>query len=182
MADTRRRNPDPTNDSNGYGDLPGGAVGFRGLRGRDYTGGYGGGSDEFTGGVSDDGHGGPRDDSGFAPTRGHSSGYGAFGHVDPNDPDLRGGRGGDRPLGPHRGRGPKGYQRSDERIREDLCERLTDDPMVDASQVDVDVSGREVTLSGLVETRAARRRAEDIAEEISGVVHVQNDLRVRSGS
>jgi hypothetical protein len=26
------------------------------------------------------------------------------------------------------GRGPKGYQRSDERIREDICERLADDP------------------------------------------------------
>lgn len=70
MVDTRRRNPDPTKDDNGYGDLPGGAVGFRGIRGRDYAGGYGGGADEFAGGVVDDGHGGPRDDDGFAPTRG----------------------------------------------------------------------------------------------------------------
>ena len=29
--------------------------------------------------------------------------------------------------GEHQGRGPKGYQRSDERIREDINERLTDD-------------------------------------------------------
>jgi len=181
MVDTRRRNPDPTNDDNGYGDLPGGAVGFRGLRGRDYTGGYGGGSDQFAGGVSDDGRRGPRDDAGFDPTRGHSSGYGAFGHVDRNDPEVRGGGG--RPMpGPHRGRGPKTYQRSDDRITEDLCERLTDDPGIDASDIDVEVKNREVTLSGLVDSRAARRRAEDIADAISGVSHVQNNLRVRSGS
>jgi len=181
MADSRSRNPDPTNDDNGYGDRPGGAVGFRGLRGRDYTGGYGGGADEFAGGVSDDGRGGPPDDSGFAPTRGHSSGYGAFGHVDRNDPEVRDPKGGMQTTGPHRGRGPKGYQRSDDRIREDLCERLTDDPAIDASGIDVDVNGREVTLSGVVDTRAARRRAEDIADEISGIVHVQNNLRVRRG-
>lgn len=181
MVDTRRRNPDPTKDDNGYGDLPGGAVGFRGIRGRDYAGGYGGGADEFAGGVVDDGHGGPRDDDGFAPTRGHSSGYGAFGHVDPNDPDIRRGRRVGTP-GPHRGRGPKGYQRSDERIREDVCERLTDDPWVDASEIDVDVRDREVTLSGLVDNRAARRHVEDVIEEVSGVAHVQNNLRVRDSA
>jgi hypothetical protein len=32
--------------------------------------------------------------------------------------------------GRHRGRGPKGYTRSDDRIREEVCDRLTDDPVV----------------------------------------------------
>jgi osmotically-inducible protein OsmY len=79
----------------------------------------------------------------------------------------------------HRGRGPKGYTRSDDRIQEDVCERLSHDHHVDASEIEVSVSGREVTLSGTVDSRDARRRAEDIAESVSGVTHVQNNLRVQ---
>jgi osmotically-inducible protein OsmY len=79
----------------------------------------------------------------------------------------------------HRGRGPKGYKRSDDRIREDVCDRLTDDPRVDASDVEVQVSNCEVTLSGTVDSREAKRRAEDCAERVSGVTHVQNNLRVQ---
>ncbi|WP_245986264.1 BON domain-containing protein [Azospirillum thermophilum] len=67
----------------------------------------------------------------------------------------------------------------DERIREDINDRLTDDPYVDASDIDVTVSNGEVTLSGHVDHRTVRRRAEDLAESVSGVTHVQNNLRVR---
>jgi osmotically-inducible protein OsmY len=81
--------------------------------------------------------------------------------------------------GEHRGRGPKGYTRSDERIREDVSDRLSDDPFVDASDIEVSVSGCEVTLSGTVDNREAKRRAEDVAERVSGVKHVQNNLRVQ---
>jgi osmotically-inducible protein OsmY len=82
-----------------------------------------------------------------------------------------------------RGRGPKGYVRSDERIREDVCDRLADDHMVDASEIDVTVAGCEVTLAGTVDSREERRRAEECAERVSGVTHVQNNLRVaRTGS
>ncbi|AWK87298.1 BON domain-containing protein [Azospirillum thermophilum] len=79
--------------------------------------------------------------------------------------------------GRHRGRGPRGYTRPDERIREDVNDRLTEDPYVDASDIEVTVSGGEVTLSGTVDSRNARRRAEDIAEGVPGVRHVQNDIR-----
>jgi osmotically-inducible protein OsmY len=79
----------------------------------------------------------------------------------------------------HRGRGPRGYMRSDERIREDVNDRLTDDGMLDASDIEVEVSSCEVTLSGEVASRSDKRRAEDIAEDISGVTNVQNNLRVR---
>jgi osmotically-inducible protein OsmY len=79
----------------------------------------------------------------------------------------------------HRGRGPKGYSRSDERIREDVNDRLTDDTWLDASDIEVTVAGREVTLSGEVASRDDKRRAEDIAERVSGVAHVQNNLRVK---
>ena len=82
----------------------------------------------------------------------------------------------------HQGVGPKGYRRSDERMREDISDRLTDDPYIDASDIEVAVEASEVTLSGTVDSRNARRRAEDLIERISGVTHVQNNLRVRSGS
>ncbi|HEX2138481.1 MAG TPA: BON domain-containing protein [Woeseiaceae bacterium] len=79
----------------------------------------------------------------------------------------------------HRGRGPRGYTRSDERIRDDVNDWLTDDWALDASEIEVQVSNGEVTLSGTVSNRHDKRRAEDIAEEVSGVRHVQNNLRVR---
>ncbi|HSC19029.1 MAG TPA: BON domain-containing protein [Rhizomicrobium sp.] len=82
----------------------------------------------------------------------------------------------------HRGRGPKNYSRSDDRIREDVSDRLTDDPLVDASEIDVNVSNQEVTLSGTVHTRRQKRLAEDCAESVSGVKHVQNNLRVKQPS
>jgi CBS domain-containing protein len=80
--------------------------------------------------------------------------------------------------GEHSGRGPRNYQRSDDRILEDIHERLTEDPMLDASYIEVVVIQREVTLNGSVRDRNEKRRAEDAAESISGVTHVQNNLRV----
>jgi osmotically-inducible protein OsmY len=82
------------------------------------------------------------------------------------------------PGGTNRGRGPKGYRRSDARILEDVSDRLTEARDLDASGIDVKVADGEVTLKGSVSDRAARRRAEDIAASVSGVRHVTNDLRV----
>jgi len=79
----------------------------------------------------------------------------------------------------HRGKGPRGYKRSDDRIREDVSDRLSDDPVVDASDIEVAVSGGEVTLTGHVDSKQAKRRAEDVVEMVSGVTDVQNNLRVR---
>jgi hypothetical protein len=79
----------------------------------------------------------------------------------------------------HRGRGPKGYKRSDGRIEEDVNDRLTDDPYLDASDILVQVKDSEVTLSGTIAWRQDKRRAEDLAELVSGVTHVQNNLRVK---
>lgn len=78
----------------------------------------------------------------------------------------------------HRGRGPQGYKRSDERISDEAHERLTDDRFLDASSINISVSGGEVTLSGTVTTREAKHRAERIVEDMSGVNHVQNNIRV----
>ena len=77
------------------------------------------------------------------------------------------------------GRGPKGYQRSDERIREDVSEALSRHGDVDASEISVEVRGGEVILTGTVESREAKREAERAIENEPGVKEVQNQLRVQ---
>jgi hypothetical protein len=79
------------------------------------------------------------------------------------------------------GRGPKGYVRSDERIREDVCDRLSADDEVDASEISVSVQSGEVTLEGTVFDRRSKHRAEDIADSVSGVRDVHNRLRAKKG-
>ncbi len=81
------------------------------------------------------------------------------------------------PHGTYSGRGPKSYQRSDDRVREEICDCMTDDPMLDASEITVVVNNGEVILSGTVISRDQKRRAEDVAERISGVKDVTNQLR-----
>ena len=76
------------------------------------------------------------------------------------------------------GRGPKGYQRSDNRIHEDVCDRLTYAD-VDAENIEVSVSNCEVTLSGTVGDRWDKRRAEEIVENVPGVNDVHNHIRVQ---
>jgi hypothetical protein len=85
-----------------------------------------------------------------------------------------------RVPGPHVGRGPKGYQRSEERIREEINDRLTAHGLVDATDIEVRIQNGEVTLSGFVDSREAKRAAEDCAEDVQGVREVHNHLRIRS--
>ena len=78
----------------------------------------------------------------------------------------------------HRGRGPANYTRSNERLLEDACERLTHDRYLNASNINVTADDNEITLDGTVDSRQAKRRAEDCVHDISGVKHVQNNLRI----
>jgi sporulation protein YlmC with PRC-barrel domain len=89
-----------------------------------------------------------------------------------------GSAGGYMTTGRHRGRGPRGYKRSDDRIREDVNDRLSDDPLLDASGIDVVVKDGVVTLNGTVNDRTDRRRAEDIALMVPGVTDVLISLAV----
>lgn len=75
-------------------------------------------------------------------------------------------------------RGPKNYTRSDERIEEDVCERLTEDAELDASEITVQVENGEVTLSGTVEHRYFKKLAENIVESVSGVKDIHNQIRI----
>jgi hypothetical protein len=83
--------------------------------------------------------------------------------------------------GPYVGYGPRGYHRTDERIYEDLCERLTEHGDIDASDVEVAVNAGEATLTGTVATRSQKRLAEDIADGVTGVNEVHNRIRVVRG-
>ena len=77
------------------------------------------------------------------------------------------------------GKGPKGYKRSDERIKEDVCETLSRDHRIDASDIEVNVDDAMVTLSGNVESREIKRAAEMIIENLSGVDDVKNEIKVK---
>jgi len=81
-------------------------------------------------------------------------------------------------AGAYQGYGPKNYRRSDERIREELCEQLNRDDAIDASEVEVDVENGVVRLSGRVRYRWMKHHIEDMAEACSGVVDVQDALQV----
>ena len=80
----------------------------------------------------------------------------------------------------HSGLGPKGYVRTDARVRDYVCDDLMDDPWLDASAIEVAVKDGEVTLSGTVDSEDARRLAEDVARHAGGVKHVRNNLRVEA--
>jgi hypothetical protein len=80
--------------------------------------------------------------------------------------------------GQHRGKGPKNYTRSEERIKEDVSDALSEDSFLDASGIEVSVKEGEVTLNGEVDSRYSKHRAEDLSEDVTGVTNVQNNLRV----
>ncbi|MCA8281383.1 BON domain-containing protein [Burkholderia cepacia] len=107
-------------------------------------------------------------------------------HGDPRDTPRHGGYapdpsryGGDadRDALRHR-RGPKGYTRSDERIREDVCERLAHALDIDVSDVTVQVQDGCVVLDGTVPSRWMKHDIEDLADGCMGVRDVENRVRV----
>lgn len=115
-----------------------------------------------------------RGDAGLG--RGYSGGYES---LQRSEPPRYGERAGREQAHGYRGRGPKNYARSDERIQEDISERLWDADDVDASDVSVEVHDGEVTLRGNVEQRRIRHRIEDIADDCAGVKDIHNEIRVQ---
>ncbi len=81
----------------------------------------------------------------------------------------------------HRGKGPKGYQRSNESIYEEACEALARDHDLDATYMDMKVEDGCIYLTGEAMSRRDKRLAEEIVEHIIGVKDVQNKLAIRKG-
>jgi osmotically-inducible protein OsmY len=77
-------------------------------------------------------------------------------------------------------RGPKGYKRTDERIRDDIYERLVSAEDIDSSDVSLQVSDGKVTLEGTVSKRRDKHAIEDLVVECFGVQDVENRIRVAS--
>ncbi|RZT39487.1 BON domain-containing protein [Cupriavidus agavae] len=75
--------------------------------------------------------------------------------------------------------GPRGYTRTDDRIRDEICERLTFTSGVDVSEVTVDVENGKVTLGGTVQRRSQKYDIEDMADNTFGVNEVENNIRVQ---
>ena len=107
-----------------------------------------------------------------AGSYGYEAGARSYGFRESWEPRSRG------YAGRYTGRGPKGYTRSKERIVEGVSDRLTDHPDLDASQIQVDVKDDVVVLRGRVPDRGQKRIAEDVAESVSGVRDVRNELDV----
>lgn len=78
----------------------------------------------------------------------------------------------------YRGQGPRGYTRRDERILEDVNERLADDSMVDATDIEVRCENGRVILEGRVPDRWMKYRAEDLADSIAGAKDIENRIQV----
>ncbi|QDK39719.1 hypothetical protein DOE51_08970 [Bdellovibrio sp. NC01] len=77
------------------------------------------------------------------------------------------------------GRGPKGFTRSDERIKEEINDALMRHAGIDASEIEVDVKDGVVTLTGTVPERRMKHMAEDISEKSFSVKDVTNNIRVK---
>jgi osmotically-inducible protein OsmY len=76
------------------------------------------------------------------------------------------------------GRGPRSYRRTDDKIIDDICERLTRDPRVDATFVEIKTNQGEVTITGVVGSWEEKQWAGEIAADVFGVQCVQNELRI----
>lgn len=77
------------------------------------------------------------------------------------------------------GRGPKGWRRSPERMREDACEALYHSALVDASDIDIIIKDKILYLRGTVDSRETKREAERCVEDLPGIEDIQNELRIR---
>ena len=75
-------------------------------------------------------------------------------------------------------RGPKNYKRSDERIKEDVCDRLSQSDL-NCEDVEINVKNGEVTLTGTTDSGHERREIERVAETIPGVQDVTNQIRIK---
>ena len=83
-------------------------------------------------------------------------------------------------VGPHTGRGPKGYKRSDQQILEEACLRLERAGEIDATEIEVTAEDGVIRLRGTVPDRATKRCAEECVESVYGARDVMNELRVSS--
>lgn len=79
-------------------------------------------------------------------------------------------------------KGPKGYQRSDDRLREEIVDALLSRRSIELDEVEIQVNDGSVTLTGTVQSRQQRYEIEDVADGVWGVKEITNNIKVGSGS
>lgn len=170
----------------GAGELGGGFGGWSGAWQQGGQGGAYGGRSYGAGMSGESGRGGYGTSGGYGqgPGFGAEGPRGSYGGM--YGSTSRGGEWGAQQQGgagtqqrSQRNRGPKGYTRSDERIREDISEQLMRHHYIDASEVEVEVQNGEVTLKGTVNERRMKHEIEDLVDDVSGVRDVTNNIRVQ---
>jgi hypothetical protein len=77
-----------------------------------------------------------------------------------------------------RGRAPRTCWRTDERVREDICDRLMMNHHIDVRDVSVAVREGIVILEGSVPERRMRYLIEDLAADCMNAIDVENRIRV----
>jgi osmotically-inducible protein OsmY len=137
--------------------------------------GGGGGYSTLGGGVYPD-EGAPEDAPRYGDWQRHSSGAtsGARGQEGLGFP-------GERTWGEEQYREDRqeaGVRRPDEQLAHEIHEILTNDPELDATDIEVVVQGGAVTLSGAVHSTDSKLLAEELVESLPGVRQVHNRLTV----
>ncbi len=83
-----------------------------------------------------------------------------------------------RTPGPYTGMGPTDFTGTDEWITDQINQRLMIHGYLDARDINVSVEDGIVTLTGSVDSRKAKRMAEDTVDSVLGVIDVNNELRI----
>lgn len=167
--------------SSGYGQSSGSGMGSQGHQGFSSAGSYGTQSGFGSSQGYGQGYGSNSFGQGQGSSSNHGSQYGQMGGISQNQ-QRWGSDSSSSSFQSKAGRGPKGYKRSDERIKEEISDLLTGHHEIDPSEVELKVSNGEVTLTGSVSSRHEKRLVEDLASQISGVTDVTNQLRVQQQS
>ena len=81
----------------------------------------------------------------------------------------------------HVGKGPRGWIVRDDRVIEEVSDRLMDDRLLDARRIEVSAGSGVVTLEGEVPGASDVVHAEMLARQAPGVDQVVNRLVVRPG-
>lgn len=81
-----------------------------------------------------------------------------------------------------KGKGPRGFDISDQKIYENVCEALASSMELDASDIDVEVMDSTVTLKGSVEDENRCHLSQLLVQEVAGVTEVVNELKINNQS
>lgn len=76
------------------------------------------------------------------------------------------------------GFGPKGYRRSDQKLKDEARLLLNQDPILDSSNINIEVFNNVIYLRGFVDSRKDKKRAELLIEDIFGIEDIQNQLKI----